>query len=30
MKLKYTGKKQRYQRIAVLTSQKGIREMQFQ
>ena len=28
--LKYTGKKQRYQRIWILTSLKGIREMQFQ
>ena len=28
--LKYTGKKQKYQRIWILTSLKGIREMQFQ
>ena len=30
LKLNYTGKKQRYQRIGVLTSLKDIREMQFQ
>ena len=30
MKLKYTGKKQRYQCIGVLASLKGIREMQYQ
>ena len=30
MKLKYTGNKQIYQRIGVLASLKGIREMQFQ
>ena len=30
MKLKYTGKKQRCERTGVLTSLKGIKEMQFQ
>ena len=30
LKLKYTGKKRRYQCIGVLTSLKDIREMQFQ
>ena len=30
MKLKYTGKKQRHQRIGVLASLKGIREIQYQ
>ena len=30
MKLKYNEKKQRYQRIGVLASLAGIREMQFQ
>ena len=30
MKLKYKEKKQRYQRIGVLASLAGIREMQFQ
>ena len=30
MKLKYAGKKQRYQGIGVLESLKGIREMQYQ
>ena len=30
MKLKHTGKKQRYPRTGVQTSLKGIREMQFQ